>query len=231
MTKKSTSSFFVAKNKYHHETKKIFNLLVENFPKSFFVGGSVRNYLWGKPVTDFDIATTAKPNEIAKVLQLAGYKFDLSAQKFGVVIVTVGSKDIQITTLRTDQYADDRFPKIKFTQSIAQDAKRRDFTINSLYFNAKTLELLDPLKVMPEIKNRILKSIGDPKLKFKQDPLRIIRAWRFAKTYRLTIEPKTLVALNELQHLTTQLTKTKIKKEINFSASQNVKKFLTKKFD
>lgn len=228
--KKSAKPFFVAKNKYHQETKKVFNLLVENFSESFFVGGSVRNYIWGAPITDFDIATTATPTQVAKILKVAGLKLDLSATQFGTVLVKVGTKDIQITTLRTDQYSKTRFPKIKFTKSIALDVKRRDFTINSLYFNAKTLQLYDPLKSVKDLNKKVLRSVGNPRTKFQQDPLRIIRGWRFAKTYQLTIEPKTLLAMNELEHLTTQLTKTKIKKEINFATSQNVKKFLTKKF-
>ncbi len=230
MTKKTSKPFFVAKNRYHQQTKKVFNLLVENFSKSFFVGGSVRNYIWGKPIADFDIVTTATPTQVAKVLNLAGLKLDLSASQFGVVVVKVGTKDIQITTLRTDQYSDSRFPKIKFTQSIALDVKRRDFTINSLYFNAKTLQLFDPLNSKDDLNKKVLRSIGDPKTKFQQDPLRIIRGWRFAKTYQLKIEPQTLLAMNELEQLTKQLTKAKIKKEINFATSQNVKKFLTKKF-
>lgn len=223
-------SFFTPKNNYQRKVIALYDLLVENFSQTFFVGGSVRNLIWQTTVTDFDIATAATPKQIIKLLATAGYQVDVSAVRLGVLSVIIDHKPVQLATFRTEVYSGSRFPKIRFSKSMLRDAKRRDFTINTLYFNPKNKKISDPLNSFKDVTDKLLRSVGNPRTKFKEDPLRIVRAWRFAKTYRLAIEPATYEAMVELHQLVNRLSETRIKQEINLCASQNVKKFLLKKF-
>jgi tRNA nucleotidyltransferase (CCA-adding enzyme) len=226
----AAKNLFVPKNNYELFGQQLYNLLVENFSQTFFVGGMVRNLLWHKKVTDIDIATSATPTKLIKLLTKANYGLDLSAQRYGVINVLHHKDSIQITTFRSEQYLNNRYPKIEFTKSVAKDAQRRDFTINSLYFNAKTNTIIDPADGLIHIKLKRLMTIGDPVKKFQEDPLRIVRAYRFQKQFNLQIEARTQKALNNSLLLIKKLSKSKLNAEIKKANSTRVQNYLHKIF-
>lgn len=223
-------SILKTKNKYEQEGLKIYSLLVENFSETYFVGGMIRDILLGKKITDIDIAIKASPDKVIPLLRNHGYSLNTSAQRFGVVSVETDSKLIEITSFRKEIYDGSRYPKIVLSKSLATDSKRRDFTINSLYFNVKLNKIIDPHNGLKDLSTGTIKLIGDPITKLNEDPLRILRAYRFARQLNFHFEQLTKEALENKLNLVNNLTQAKIISEINKSSSRNVKTFLQKKF-
>lgn len=215
---------------YEQTGLKVYNQLVENFSNTFFVGGIVRDLYLSKKVVDIDITTSAQPSQIVSALNKYNYDLDLKGFRFGVVAVRLGKRTIEITTFRKEFYLDSRFPKITFTNSKTVDSKRRDFTINSLYFQAKTNELYDPYDGGKDLKNKLIRSIGSSTKKFQEDPLRIVRAFRFAKELDFKIETKTEQAMHDNFALVKNITVTRLKNEIAKSKTVATKIYLTKIF-
>jgi len=164
--------------------KDLHKLFAANGKKLYLVGGSVRDFLTGDKPKDFDLATDALPDE---VLEILGGKFrtNLQGKAFGVVVVfTKDQPDgMEIATFREDIYDDKlgktRNPDVKFT-SIENDVLRRDIRINGLFFDLDKNEIVDLVGGVDDIKNGIIGMIGDPDLRIKEDPLRILRAIRMA---------------------------------------------------
>ena len=229
-TKNILKAFLKTNNKYEQEGLKIYFLLVENFSETYFVGGMVRDLLLGNKVTDIDIATKGIPDKVISLLKKHGYRLNTNAQRFGVVSVEVDSKQIEITSFRKEIYDGSRYPKIILSNSLTVDSKRRDFSINSLYFNAKLINILDPQKGLKDLKSKTLRLIGDPFTKLKEDPLRIVRAYRFAEQLNFSLDNETRKTLEKNFGLVKELTQTKLISEIKKSSSRNVKTFLQKKF-
>ena len=226
----AAKNLFVPKNSYEQFAQQLYNLLVENFSQTFFVGGMVRNLLWHKKIADIDITTSATPPKLIKLLTKANYQLDLSAQRYGVISVLHNKNSIQITTFRSEHYQKDRYPKIVFTKSLAKDAQRRDFTINSLYFHAETNTIIDPTDGLTDIRLKRLRAVGDPVKKFQEDPLRIVRAYRFQKQFNLQIEARMQQALTNSRLLMKKLSKTKMNSEINKANAVRVQNYLHKIF-
>ncbi len=146
----------------------------------WFVGGCVRDSLIGKSFTDYDIATTAHPADIISFFQKK-FELDLKGQKFGCVRVNYENLWIEITTLRKDVNPDGRHTNITFTTYIAEDAKRRDFTINALYWNeAGIVDFFDGQK---DLEQHVVKFIGNANDRVQEDYLRILRFFRFSSIY------------------------------------------------
>lgn len=228
--KKVSKTFFKPKNNYEQVAQDVYDLLVENFSDTFFVGGMVRNLFWHKKITDIDIATSAKPEQVSKLLTKNGWRLDRSAIRFGVIMISYQKLKIEITTFRKEVYSQGRYPKITFTKSLVADSQRRDFTINSLYFHAKKHTVIDPHNGLQALRLRQLVCVGDAQLKFQEDPLRIIRAYRFQQQYHLTFSPNTAQALNANINLVHTLTLRRRKTEIEKNNSPTIKRLLTKKF-
>ncbi len=205
---------FQTKNNYHKFGIKIINLLVENFSQTFFVGGMVRDLILQKSIYDIDIATEASPESIIQILQKNKIKYNDQGIKFGVITIPYYKKFIEITTFRQDTYNNSRFPKIKFTNSYKIDSKRRDFTINSLYLHPKTNKIFDPQNGLEDIKNHIIKFIGDPTKRIAEDPLRIVRAFTLQKKTNFNFETKTQNALKKNFANIKKISSQRIKKEI-----------------
>lgn len=205
---------YIFKTKKEKIAEKIYLILVENFSQTFFVGGTVRDMLLGKKLTDFDIATDASPNEVIKVLNKHKIKLTTVHKNFGVVMAESGGVPIEITTFRKDIYSNSRFPKISFTKSLLIDSKRRDFTVNSLYFKPISNEIIDPQNGLKDLKLKVLRFIGNPDKKINEDPLRIIRAYRFAIDCHLKFEAKVETALVKNFSLISKLSKQRIDSEI-----------------
>jgi len=167
--------------------------------ESLFAGGCVRDQLLGLVPKDYDVATNATPDQIRN---LFGRRRTLAiGAAFGVVAV-LGPRDtgqIEVATFRSDAtYSDGRHPdSVEFTTA-EHDAERRDFTINGLFFDPIAEQVVDYVDGQADLKRGIVRAIGDARLRIGEDKLRMLRAVRFAATFRFEIEPATLHAIREL---------------------------------
>jgi poly(A) polymerase len=146
------------------------------------VGGAVRNALLGKPVTEIDIATTARPEEVIGAAGAAGLKAVPTGIAHGTVTVVSGLRAYEVTTLRHDVETFGRHAKVAFTDDWEADARRRDFTINAFYCSAEG-ELYDPLGGYGDLVARRVRFIGDAQERIREDYLRILRFFRFTAEY------------------------------------------------
>ena len=197
------------KNLIFEHFKSIFN---DNGYRFFMIGGTSRDYLLNIEILDYDFVTDATPEEIKQFLPNANYIFS----KYGCVKVKYNSYNVDITTLREEKdYQDSRHPnEVLFTKSIEIDSRRRDFTINAIYID-ENYEVHDFYGGVKDLKNRVLRMIGDADSRLKEDPLRILRAFRFATIYDLTIENELNSSIVKNKNLLKNLNKDKINEELN----------------
>lgn len=191
---------------------KLNRLFKDNGFSLYLVGGTVRDFLLGIPLTDLDVTTDATPSDIKRFYkEEASYHF----AKFGAVTLYFDNQKFDLTTLRKEKgYFDKRHPtKITFVKKPKHDYKRRDFTINGMYLDER-FNLLDFCKGKSDLDNRVIKTIGNPYKRLKEDPLRIIRAIRFALTFSFTIDEKLKKAIHKRKHLLDKLNKDKIKQDL-----------------
>ncbi len=179
--------------------------------KLYLVGGSVRDYLLNLPLTDMDLVTDATPLEEKEFLD----KVDFTFAKFGSIKLHYKDVKFDITTLRKEsKYLDSRHPSnIEFTDKLEEDVSRRDLTINALYLTPE-LELIDLVNGVSDINNKLLKMIGNPDIRIKEDPLRIVRIYRFSLDLGFDIDSALLDAICHNQNLLKILRKEKIQEEI-----------------
>ena len=178
----------------------IFQLLERNSYEAYLVGGCVRDMLMGKVPHDIDITTNATPDEIKEVF--CGYHtLDIGA-KHGTITVMLEGEPIEITTYRKEStYADGRHPDcVSFTRNITDDLSRRDFTVNSIAYNPESA-LVDPFGGRDDIENKILRCVGNPVERFREDSLRILRGLRFASVLGFTIAQDTAQAMYDCREL------------------------------
>lgn len=182
----------------------------ENGFSIFEVGGSVRDEILGIEVFDFDFATDATPKDMMKFLKDTNDTF----AKYGCIKYKGEHGRAEITTFRVEEEYDDfRHPtKIKFVKSLKEDYLRRDFTINAIYKDVDG-NIYNPANGVEDIKNKVIRFIGEPEKRIKEDPLRILRAKRFASKLGFEIEPKTAKAMEKLSYLLEKLNPDKIKEE------------------
>ena len=193
MNRLSSNNYFIKKIKriffpFYNSTeiKKLFGALEKNKDKNekvlMFVGGCVRNFLNNEKVDDIDLATTLTPNEIIKKLKSTDIKVIETGIEHGSLTLLVNESKFEITTLREDIITDGRHAKINFTNDWKLDSERRDFTINAIYMDQKG-KIFDPQSGVEDLKKKIVKFIGDPEKRIKEDYLRIIRFIRFSLKY------------------------------------------------
>ena len=164
----------------------------------FFVGGCVRNTLLGQPVADIDLTTPIEPAEVTRRLEAAGLKAVPTGIEHGTVMAVSGGEGFEITTFRADVATDGRHATVRFSTDIAEDAARRDFTMNAIYADP-TGEIIDPLGGLPDLLARRIRFIGEPRDRIREDYLRILRFFRFSAWYDGDgIEPEGLAACAEL---------------------------------
>lgn len=161
--------------------------------EAWFVGGCVRDRLMGLPVHDLDLATSAPPGELARLFPKARQV----GAHFGVFLVRENGAEIQVATYRSEaSYLDGRRPsEVRFETDVRRDVSRRDFTINALLEDPFTGEIVDYCGGRNDIEARLIRSIGDPAQRFREDHLRLLRAVRFAARFGFQIEPSTLAAI------------------------------------
>jgi poly(A) polymerase len=179
--------------------------------EAFFAGGWVRDFLLRRKPKDVDIATSARPEE---VLQLFPNSTAIGA-KFGVVQVHIYGRAYEVATFRSDnEYLDGRHPSSVTFSGPQQDANRRDFTVNGLFYDPATDRLIDYVHGKIDIKSRIIRTIGDPETRFSEDKLRMMRAIRFACTLGFEIEPRTWEAIRRLAPGIMQVSGERIRDEL-----------------
>ena len=182
-----------------HSTKETLALrialtLKKNGFEAYFVGGSVRDLLLKKIPKDFDIATNATPKAVAGLFKKT---VPVGAQ-FGVMLVVEEGVSFEVATFRADKgYQDGRRPtSVRFTDA-KEDAVRRDFTVNGLFLEPTSRRVMDWVDGQKDLKKKIIRAIGDPARRFKEDKLRMLRAVRFASVLGFKIEPKTFSAVKK----------------------------------
>jgi poly(A) polymerase len=185
--------------------------------RAYFVGGCVRDILLGREPADYDVSTEATPD---RVEQIFPNSLTVGAQ-FGVVVVIAESAQennlqAEIATFRSDVgYSDGRHPDaVVYTKSAEEDVKRRDFTINGLLLDPKTNEVLDYVGGRDDLRAGIIRAIGRPEERFREDKLRMLRAVRFAARFGYGIEPETLRAIQKLAPEVVQVSAERLRDEL-----------------
>jgi poly(A) polymerase len=150
--------------------------------QALFVGGCVRNALLGAPVTDIDIATDALPETVSEIAETAGFRVIPTGIDHGTVTVIASGIHHEVTTFRRDVETDGRHAVVAFTTDIAEDAARRDFTMNALYAEPSG-QVIDPLGGINDLRARRVRFVGDARRRIAEDYLRILRFFRFHAVY------------------------------------------------
>jgi poly(A) polymerase len=189
--------------------------LIERLTKggfeAYFVGGCVRDMLMGKEPIDHDVATSARPDQIAG---LFSHVIPVGEQ-FGVMLVIEEGHAFQVATFRADmEYRDGRKPSGVRFSSAREDVLRRDFTVNGLLYDPLKCRLLDYVGGEDDIRDRVIRTIGDPRQRFAEDKLRLLRAVRFSSTLGFEIEKGTFAAIGELVHEITVVSRERIRDEL-----------------
>lgn len=206
------------KEKIPKEVENISAVLTKNGYQAYLVGGCVRDMLLGVEPKDYDIATDALPEKVVELFPESKYEND-----FGTVLVKTDSEDdalrvVEVTTFRIEgKYSDYRHPgEVKFAKTIEEDLSRRDFTMNALALEivkGMAGKLIDPYDGKDDLENKIIRSVGNPETRFKEDALRLMRAVRFATELDFSIEKETFSALKHHAKLLNEIAEERIRDE------------------
>jgi tRNA nucleotidyltransferase (CCA-adding enzyme) len=182
---------------------------------AYVVGGSLRDHFLERKAEDWDLATDARPDRLLGIFPGSIYE-----NRFGTVTVRRAGQSFEITTFRSDHdYADFRRPhRIEFGDTIELDLARRDFTVNALAWGSRSgaePELIDPYDGRPDIEARIIRAVGEPRRRFEEDALRMVRAVRLAATLGFGIEPATLAGIQARSELARHLSGERISAEFD----------------
>lgn len=156
----------------------ISKIFKENNYKCLVVGGAVRDALLNKMPKDYDLATDAVPDKVEEIMAKAGFKTLPTGKAFGVINVFTSEGEYEIATFRSDETSG-RNPEVKLGATIESDAARRDLRINALYYDLDTNEIIDLVGGLDDLKNGEINMVGNAQKRFEEDPLRILRFFRF----------------------------------------------------
>lgn len=184
-----------------------------NGEDAYFVGGFVRNLLLGKNCKDIDIVSTMTPDELQKIFPDAL----IAGASFGVLIVKAANFHFEIATAREERlYMDGRHPeKVLYTKDLQIDSTRRDFTVNAMYFDPETMEIIDFHNGINDIKRGILRTVGNSTKRFQEDYLRLLRAIRFSAAYDFEIDDETWTAIRKNARLCAGIAPERLHKELD----------------
>ncbi|APH19120.1 CCA tRNA nucleotidyltransferase [Clostridium botulinum] len=193
----------------------IINTLQENGYEAYIVGGAVRDSLLERKVNDWDITTSANPQEVVNIFENLGYKIIPTGLKYGTVTILISSIGYEVTTFRVDgEYEDNRHPKeVKFTSNLREDLKRRDLTINAMAYNDK-IGLVDYFHGLEDLNNKIIRCVGNSKDRFNEDSLRMLRCIRFASQLNFHMEESTKLNIRELSRNIANVSMERIRDEL-----------------
>lgn len=198
------------------KAKIVINALTQAGFSVYVVGGCVRDYFLGNQTSDTDITTSAKPFEVEKILSDKNIKVVETGLKHGTVTAVIDKTPLEITTFRADgEYKDSRRPQsVEFVSDIEQDLKRRDFTVNAMAYNDER-GLVDLFGGREDIENKIIRTVGDPDVRFKEDALRIMRALRFSSVLGFEIDEKTKKSIFDNMYLLENISAERIFAELS----------------
>ncbi len=199
----------------------------------YLVGGFVREALGGRVSHDVDATTGARPSEIKKVLRAKAEYLWTVGERFGTIGARVGLYDVEVTTYRSDLYTEgSRHPEVRFGTELVDDLSRRDFTINAIAADARTGEIVDPFDGRRDLESGVIRPVGDPLDRMRDDPLRMLRAVRFEATLTTPEKPFAMTpdleaAIKENAHWLSSISAERIREEFEkILASENVAKGL-----
>ncbi|MCD8119200.1 MAG: CCA tRNA nucleotidyltransferase [Lachnospiraceae bacterium] len=192
--------------------KKVIETLEQAGFEAFLVGGCVRDMVLGRPPKDWDITTSAKPEEVK---QLFRHTVD-TGLKHGTVTVMIHREGFEVTTYRVDgEYGDGRHPDhVEFTSSLEEDLKRRDFTVNAMAYSP-SVGIIDLFGGQDDLKKEVIRCVGEPRERFGEDALRILRALRFSAKLDFSIAPDTRLAIAELAGTLKKISRERIRTELD----------------
>jgi len=195
--------------------KSLQHILSEAGYKTLAAGGFVRDHLLGRDANDIDLATEALPEQVRDILTSHNIRVEDTGLKHGTVSAIINKIPYEITTLRVDNKCLGREAEVEFIKSFEEDAKRRDFTINALFMDLETGEIVDYVNGQEDIKKEILRFVGNPEDRIKEDYLRILRLFRFSSQLGFQIEPKAAKeATKYLPYMTTYISTERIYTEM-----------------
>jgi len=178
---------------------------------AYLAGGCVRDRVRGIPPKDYDIATSARPEDIQATFK----KTIPVGVAFGVILVVEDESAFEVATFRTEgNYGDGRHPGTVAFTTLEEDAKRRDFTVNGLYFDTQKNQVIDLVEGQKDIRQKIIRTIGEPEKRFLEDHLRMMRAIRFAAQLQFEIEEPTLNAIKKHTELIKKVSEERIREEL-----------------
>ncbi len=197
------------------KAKEIMNILESKGYEAVMVGGCVRDKLLGLQPKDYDIATNAIPSKVIEIMKENGVKTIPTGLDFGTVTAMLDSIPFEITTYREDaKYSDRRHPdSVSYANTINEDLSRRDFTINSMAMTSEGT-IIDPFDGKKDIEKGIIRCVGNPSERFREDPLRILRGIRFAAKYGFSIDYTTRIAMGNCSMLIGMISQERIFNEI-----------------
>ena len=192
--------------------KSIVERLRKSGYRAFFVGGCVRDMVMKIPPEEYDITTSAKPDEIMKIFPNT---VPVGAN-FGVILVLEDKHKFEVATFRRDEsYSDGRHPdRVIYSGDEREDVLRRDFTINGMLYDPMTEEVIDYVGGIEDLRNRVIRTIGNPKDRFNEDKLRMMRAVRFAARFSYKLDEDTIKAIYELAPLISQVSAERVRDEV-----------------
>ena len=217
---------------YPEYVKKCIELLEASGYSAYAVGGAVRDSLLGKEPSDWDVTTSARPEETLEIFK--NFRTIPTGIKHGTITVLFDVTDkklpIEITTFRVDgEYLDSRHPEsVNFSKNVQDDLSRRDFTVNAMAFNEKE-GVIDAFGGQDDLKNRIIRAVGNPEKRFSEDALRILRAFRFSSQLEFEIEEKTLEGTQKCAHLLKNIARERVGVEFKKLLSSNGVSYALKK--
>ena len=186
---------------------------------SYIIGGYPRDHLLNQSNDDIDICTSATPDIIKKQ-----YEIIIDNSKYGSLQIKKNNYYFEITTFRIELEYHGRYPKIKYTNDILEDLNRRDFTINTFCIDQYS-QIHDFLNAESDLKNAIIRCVGDPEVKIKEDPIRILRAIRFSTKLNFKIEKNLLQVIDKYQYLVLNLSNHQIAKELSKMNEKGIQQF------
>ncbi len=185
--------------------------LVEAGHEALLAGGCVRDLLLGREPKDYDVATDAHPERVADLFR----RTEMVGAKFGVVIVWVMGRQVEVATFRSDgRYTDGRHPDSVTFGDQRADAARRDFTINGMFLDVASGTIIDHVGGREDLDQNLLRAIGEPRERFVEDHLRMLRAVRFAARLGFEIESRTMSAIQEESHLLSSISPERVREEL-----------------
>ncbi|EIM06773.1 CCA-adding enzyme [Planococcus antarcticus DSM 14505] len=191
---------------------KVIGTLKEAGFQAYMVGGAVRDFLLGKTPHDIDVASSASPEQVK-----AYFKRTIDTGiEHGTVLVLLGGEGIEVTTFRTEgSYSDNRRPdSVEFVQSLEEDLKRRDFTINAMAMT-EYLDIIDPFGGKDDLQKQIIRAVGDPDQRFQEDALRMLRAVRFSGQLHFVIDVETVSSIRRHAQLIRSIAVERLKSEMD----------------